>query len=67
MENDTYSILREFADSWFLLFMFAFFIGAVLWLFRPGSRPVYDNASTVPFRHEDAPASSDAEPREDRS
>lgn len=67
MGQDTYSILREFADSWFLLFMFTFFVGAVLWLFRPGSRKIYDSASEVPFRHEDAPAISQTEPQEGRS
>ena len=36
--HDTYSILREFADSWALLALTAFFTGVVLWAFRPGSR-----------------------------
>jgi cbb3-type cytochrome oxidase subunit 3 len=29
--EDTYTILRVFADSWVLLFMFAFFIGVIFW------------------------------------
>lgn len=53
---DTYSILREIADSWFLLGMFAFFIGTVLWAFRPGSRKVHKDTANIPFRHENAPA-----------
>ena len=51
-----YHIFREFADSWALLALFLFFVGVMLWAFRPGSRPVHDDAALVPFRHEDAPA-----------
>ena len=60
-----YHIFREFADSWFLIAMFAFFGGAVLWALRPGSRPVHDDAASVPFRHEDVPSemNSDEETR----
>ena len=54
--KDTYSILREFADSWVMLGIFAFFIGSVIWAFRPGSRKVHEDTSQIPFRHEDKPA-----------
>ncbi|GGA15414.1 cbb3-type cytochrome c oxidase subunit 3 [Neptunicoccus cionae] len=47
---DTYSFLRELADSWFLLAMFCFFLGAVLFLFRPGSRKMHEDASQIPLR-----------------
>ena len=50
-----YHILREFADSWFLIVMFTFFVGAIVWAFRPGSRDLYRDAGQVPFRHEDKP------------
>jgi cytochrome c oxidase cbb3-type subunit 4 len=53
---DTYSILREIADSWVLLAMFVFFIAAILFVFRPGSRATYRDTSDIPFRNEDAPA-----------
>ncbi len=53
---DTYSLLREFADSWFLLVLFLFFIGVVIWAFRPGSRAVHKDIANIPFRHEDKPA-----------
>ncbi|MEZ5888282.1 MAG: cbb3-type cytochrome c oxidase subunit 3 [Paracoccaceae bacterium] len=53
---DLYSILREFADSWALLALFAIFIGVILWAFRPGSRAVHEDVSQIPFRHEDRPA-----------
>ena len=54
--TDTYSILRELADSWVMLAIFAFFIGTVIWAFRPGSTRVYKDTSQIPFRHEDKPA-----------
>ncbi len=53
---DTYSLLREFADSWMLLALFAFFIGVVIWVMRPGSRGAYQDVADIPFRNEDAPA-----------
>ena len=51
-----YHIFREIADSWVLLAMFVFFVGAILWAWRPGSRATHKDAADVPFRHEDAPA-----------
>jgi cytochrome c oxidase cbb3-type subunit 4 len=53
---ETYSLLREFADSWMLLALFTFFVGVVFWVFRPGATKSYENPSTIPFRHEDKPA-----------
>jgi cytochrome c oxidase cbb3-type subunit 4 len=50
-----YHILRAFADSWFLIGMFGFFVAAILWAFRPGSRATHNDASAIPFRHEDKP------------
>ena len=54
MENaDTYSWLRGLADSWFLVAMFVFFLGAVAWAFRPGSRKAHDDAANIPMRDDD--------------
>ncbi len=53
---DTYSILREFADSWVLLGMVSFFVLAVFWAFRPGSGGAHQDSSEIPFRHDDRPA-----------
>ncbi|HKL45334.1 MAG TPA: cbb3-type cytochrome c oxidase subunit 3, partial [Roseovarius sp.] len=53
---ETYSLLRQFADSWMLLVLFVFFIGVVIFVFRPGSTKKYENPSNIPFRHEDKPA-----------
>jgi cytochrome c oxidase cbb3-type subunit 4 len=57
---DTYSLLREIADSWALLALFGFFIGAVIWAFRPGSQRVHKETANIPFlQHDDKPASDD--------
>jgi cytochrome c oxidase cbb3-type subunit 4 len=55
---DTYSWLRELADSWVLLAMTLFYLGAILWAFRPGSREVHRHIAETPFRNEDAPPCS---------
>lgn len=54
---ETYTLLREFADSWALLTLTVFYVGAIVWVFRPGSGAIHRDAADVPFRHEDAPAS----------
>lgn len=53
---DMYSLMREFADSWALLALFVFFLGVILWAFRPGSRPVHDDIAKSIFRHDEKPA-----------
>ncbi|OWU86461.1 hypothetical protein ATO6_06530 [Oceanicola sp. 22II-s10i] len=57
---ELYSLLREFADSWMLLALFTFFIGVIVWVFRPGSRSTYEDTASIPFRHEQAPAKAGA-------
>ncbi len=54
---ETYTFLRQLADSWVLLVLFLFFGGIVLWVFRPGAARHYDDPANIPFRHEDKPAS----------
>ncbi len=53
---ETYTVLRQIADSWVLLLLVIFFIGVVAWAFRPGSRAVHRDQADIPFRHEDKPA-----------
>lgn len=53
---ETYSILRQFADSWVLLVLFVLFLAVIVWAFRPGARKVHDDIANIPFRHEDKPA-----------
>lgn len=53
---ETYDFLRNFADSWHLLFMTLFFVGVVVWAMRPGSNKVHRDVATSIFRNEDRPA-----------
>jgi cytochrome c oxidase cbb3-type subunit 4 len=53
---ETYTLLRQLADSWALLAMFAFFIGIVIWAFRPGSGKIHADTANIPFRNDDRPA-----------
>ncbi len=54
--DTTYSLLREVAGSWALVMLVVFFVGVVIWAFRPGSRDTYRDTADIPFRHEDKPA-----------
>lgn len=58
MEN--YTIFREIADNWFLVWLFSSFIAAIIWAFRPGSRGIHKDSADIPFRHEDRPVAKDA-------
>lgn len=53
----TYSFLRELADSWVLLAMFAFFTGVILFAFRPGSSKIYADVSKIPLGDDTQPKS----------
>jgi len=57
----TYDLLREIADSWVLLLLFLFFVGAILWAFRPGSRKSHQDTADIPFRNEDRPLTGQVE------
>ena len=63
---ETYSVLRQFADSWGMLVIFLFFLGVIFWAFRPGSRKTHDYIADTPFRNEDKPAPAEST-TEDRS
>ena len=45
-----YHIMRTFADSWGLLFMTLFFVGAVVFAIRPGSRGQAEEAAKIPLK-----------------
>lgn len=51
---ETYSLLRQIADSWVLLALFGFFLGTVIWAFWPGLTSDRHDASQIPFRNETA-------------
>lgn len=53
---DTYSLLREIADSWGLLTLTLIFLGVIAFAFRPGSAALHRDIANIPFRNEDAPA-----------
>lgn len=61
---ERYSFLRELADSWALLALVLFFVGAILFVFRPGARRLQRDAAESIFRHETRPAKADD--KEDR-
>ena len=47
---ETYSFLRELVDSWVLLALCIFYIGAIAWAFRPGSRAVHEEIANIPLK-----------------
>ena len=53
---ETYTILREFADSWMLLVLFCTFVGIWFWVIRPGSNERHDEAKNMIFRNDERPA-----------
>ncbi len=36
-----------------LLFFFTFFCGVAVWVVRPGSKKVYTNSASIPFKEND--------------
>ncbi|MEM8869007.1 MAG: cbb3-type cytochrome c oxidase subunit 3 [Pseudomonadota bacterium] len=54
---DTYSLLREFADSWALLALTLIFLGVIVWVFRPGSRDLHRDIANIPLRNDTLPKS----------
>lgn len=61
---ETYTLLREIADSWVLLAMFVFFIGAGVWAFLPSQSRARTDASMIPLRP-DVPVKADAAAEKD--
>ena len=49
---ETYTFLREFADSWFLIILFAFFLGTWVFAFWPSLKAARDDAASIPMRDE---------------
>ncbi len=52
---ETYTFLRQLADSWVLLAMTLFFISMILWTLRPGAKSRHEDIARIPLRNEDAP------------
>ncbi|ASP87193.1 MULTISPECIES: cbb3-type cytochrome c oxidase subunit 3 [Sinorhizobium] len=49
---ETYTAMRHFADSWGLLAMTLFFLGFVLFVFRPGAKESAAQASAIPLNED---------------
>ena len=50
---ETYTLLREFADSWFLIAMLVFFLGTWVFAFWPSLKSDRDTAAAIPLRDDD--------------
>ncbi len=53
MSEVDYEQLRHFADSWGLLVLTLFFVGALLWAIRPGARQRYREQADIPFKYDE--------------
>lgn len=49
---EAYTAMRHFADSWGLLAMTIFFVGVVLYTFRPGGRSAAERAAEIPLKED---------------
>lgn len=49
-----YSLLRNLADSWGLVYLFLIFVGVIFFTFRPGSKKQAEDNANIPLR-EDKP------------
>ncbi len=47
-----YNALRQFADSWGLLYLFLIFVGVIFFTFRPGSKKQADENAKIPLRED---------------
>ena len=59
---ETYTLLRAFADSWMLLALTLFFVGVIIWVFRPGAGAGYRDSAAIPFRNDTPALAPDAGP-----
>jgi cytochrome c oxidase cbb3-type subunit IV len=49
---ETYTALRQFADSWALLAMVIFFVGVIVFTFRPGGKKIADDVAQIPLKED---------------
>ncbi|MBB3975132.1 MULTISPECIES: cbb3-type cytochrome c oxidase subunit 3 [Rhizobiaceae] len=49
---ETYTAMRHFADVWGLLAMAIFFVGVILFTFRPSGRKAAENAAQIPLKED---------------
>ncbi|MEQ8396767.1 MAG: cbb3-type cytochrome c oxidase subunit 3 [Marinovum algicola] len=48
----SYDDLRQFADSWGLLYMVIIFLAVIAYTFRPGGRKSADDAAAIPLKED---------------
>ncbi len=53
---EKFESMQQFALSWALVFLTAFFVGVVIWAFWPGNKRGQDDAARSIFRNEERPA-----------
>lgn len=56
-----YEFLRGLSGSIGTVFLFASFLGFVLFALRPGSKRLHADSAAIPFRHDDKPAADDGQ------
>ncbi|AXV18000.1 CcoQ/FixQ family Cbb3-type cytochrome c oxidase assembly chaperone (plasmid) [Neorhizobium sp. SOG26] len=49
---EIYTAMRHFADSWGLLAMTLFFLGVVLFMFRPAAKARATEAAQIPLKED---------------
>lgn len=49
---ETYTAMRQFADSWGLIAMALFFAGAIVFTLRPGGKSQADEAANIPLKED---------------
>lgn len=48
-----YTVMRHFADSWGLVYLFGIFILVALFLLRPGARDKAKDAALIPLQNDE--------------
>ena len=49
---ETYTAMRQFADSWGLVGMALFFLGVILFTLRPGGKSQAQEAASIPLKED---------------
>lgn len=49
---ETYTAMRQFADSWGLLAMALFFVGVIVFTLRPGAKRQAEEAANIPLKED---------------
>ncbi len=47
-----YDTMRQFADTWGLVFLFGVFVIVLAVVFRPGSSKIYEESARIPLKED---------------